>query len=221
MRRHSSKNYVYYTEEKTEYKRPVRRYNNNLQYYAFTIVLFIVGFLSGNAISYELNNKNLLGVINPVIDNIHQLSAEKSFMLLLKSFFTHFIYIFAIWFLSLTIIGIILVVFIVFFDGFMYGLVISSFTYQLGLQGFLVGFFYTFPQNIILIPLLIYVSSHSIRISLSIFKTFIQNSNRKYISQLFNQYLNQLYFAIGTLIIYALIMSIFGNVFIDILKSLI
>ena len=197
-----------------------RRYKY-AHYYLFTIVLFIAGFISGNAVSYELNNKDLLRVINPVINTIHGLSAEKSFMLLLESFFTHFIYIFIIWFLSLTIIGIILVVFIVFFDGFMYGVVIGSFTYQLSLQGFLVGFFYTFPQNIILIPLLIYISSHSIRLSLSIFHTFIYQSSRKTLKLILNEYYNKLFFAVGVLVIYALIMSIFGNVFIDILKSLI
>lgn len=207
-----------YPSDNPKPKRPINQF---APYYLFTITLFIVGFISGNAVSYELNSKNLLGVVNPIVNNINNLSAEKSFLLLLESFFTHFVYIFIIWFLSLTIIGIILVVFIVFFDGFMYGVVISSFTYQLNLQGFLVGFFYTFPQNIIVLPLLIYISSHSIRLSLAIFKTFIQSSSRKSLMLLINDYYNKLFFAVGVLIIYALIMSIFGNMFIDILKSLI
>lgn len=205
----------------TDLIKPKRISNQYFPYYVFTIILFIVGFISGTAVCYELNSKSLLGVVNPVMQNIYHMNAEKSFLLLLKSFFTHFIYIFVIWFLSLTIIGIILVIFIVFFDGFMYGVVISSFTYQLNLQGFLVGFFYTFPQNIIVLPLLIYISSHSIRLSLTIFKTFIQSNSRKSLMLLINEYYNKLFFAIGVLVIYALIMSIFGNVFINILKSLI
>jgi len=210
----------YSFNQKDNPKRVLRR-NENIPYYFFTITLFIIGFISGNAVSYELNNKNLLTVINPIKETIMLLSVEKSYILLLKSFFTHFIYIFMIWFLSLTIIGIILVMFIVFFNGFMYGIVISSFTYQIGLQGFLVGFFYTFPQNILLIPLLIYVSSHSIRLSLGIFKNFFHSNSRKYLKDLLNQYYNVLFFAIGVLVIYAFIMSIFGNIFINILKSLI
>jgi|SRR5690554_4213230 len=213
MRRHNL-----YQKETPKSKRPANKY---AAYYLFTITLFIVGFISGNAVCYELNSKNLLGVVNPIVENINSMSSEKSFLLLLESFFTHFIYIFIIWFLSLTIIGIILVMFIVFFDGFMYGVVISSFTYQLSLQGFLVGFFYTFPQNIIVLPLLIYISSHSIRLSLTIFKTFIQSNSRKSLILLINDYYNKLFFAIGVLVIYALIMSIFGKVFINILKSLI
>lgn len=195
--------------------------HSNLGIYVFLITIFIVGFFSGSAVSYDLSEKNLLSVINNVANTITQLNVEKSFSLILKSFFTHFIYIFIIWFLSLTIIGIILVIFIVFFNGFMYGFVISSFSYQLGLKGFLIGFFYTFPQNVIIIPLLIHFAGKSIVLSLQIFKNFFQTSSRKYLKELINNYYNQLFFAIGVLVIYALIMSIFGKVFINILKSLI
>lgn len=195
--------------------------HSNLGIYVFLITIFIVGFFSGSAVSYDLSEKNLLSVINNVANTITQLNVEKSFSLILKSFFTHFIYIFIIWFLSLTIIGIILVIFIVFFNGFMYGFVISSFSYQLGLKGFLIGFFYTFPQNVIIVPLLIHFAGKSIVLSLQIFKNFFQTSSRKYLKELINNYYNQLFFAIGVLVIYALIMSIFGKVFINILKSLI
>ncbi len=193
----------------------------NLAIFVFIITIFIVGFFSGSAVSYDLSEKNLLSIINNVTATVTQLSVEKSFSLIFKSFFTHFVYIFIIWFLSLTIIGIILVIFIVFFNGFMYGFVISSFSYQLGLKGFLIGFFYTFPQNIIIVPLLIYFSGRSIVLSLQIFKNFFQTSSRKYLKELINHYYNQLFFAIGVLIIYALIMGIFGKTFINILKSLI
>ncbi len=218
MKRRINRQYGIKPKEYPITKRLTHKY---MHYYLFSTTIFIVGFLSGNAVSYELNRKGLLTVVNSVKDTIFALSVEKSFSLLMKSFFTHFIYIFLIWFLSLTIIGIILVIFIVFFDGFMYGLVISSFSYQLGLQGIVVGFFYTFPQNIILIPLLIYISSHSIRLSLTILNNFFQSSSRKYIKELINQYYNKLFFAVGVLVIYALIMSIFGQSFINILKSLI
>lgn len=204
-----------------EYPKIKKFLNRNYHYYLFTIILFITGYISGNAISYELNNKKLLGIINPILNIVKNMRAEKSFLILTKSFFTHFVYIFATWFLSLTIIGIILVMFIVFFNGFMYGVVIGSFSYQLSLQGFLVGFFYTFPQNIMIVPLLIYISSNSIRLSIVIFKSFITSSSRKVIKHLLNEYYNKLFFAIGVLIIYALIMAIFGNKFLEILKSLI
>ncbi|QVK19220.1 stage II sporulation protein M [Mycoplasmatota bacterium] len=217
--RHGVNKYYSYNQKDQSYQKKI--VNKSVPYYLFTVILFIVGFISGNVVCYDLNNQKLLSVINPVKDTIEVLSVEKSLSLLIKSFFTHFTYIFIIWFLSLTIIGIILVMFIIFFVGFMYGVVISSFTYQLGFQGLLIGFFYTFPQNVILIPLLIYISSHSIRLSLAIFKNFFQSSSRKYLKDLLNQYYNQLFFATGILIIYALIMSIFGNVFTNILKSLI
>ncbi len=224
MKRHSKKHYsnINYPNTQKDYPSPNKKKDRkNWSIYLFSLTLFIAGYISGNGISYELNTKGLLSIVNSILENISLLSAEKSFSLLLKSFFTHFVYIFMIWFLSLTIIGIIIVIFIVFFEGFMYGVVISSFTYQLGLQGFIVGFFYTFPQNIILIPLVIYTSGNSMRLSIAIFKNFFHTNNRKYLKDLLNQYYNQLFFAVGVLIIYALIMSIFGKTFINILKSLV
>lgn len=196
-------------------------HNNEFIYYLFPLILLITGFISGNAVSYELNNRNLLSIINPIITNIENLSTDRSFLVLIRSFFKHFTYLFAIWFLSFTIIGIILVVFIVFFIGFMYGLVISSFSYQLGLSGFMVGFFYTFPQNIIILPLIIYMTSQSLRMTIYLFRSIIQMNNRINLRMVLNEYYQKLLFCVGVLIIYAFIVCIFGKYFIDILKSLV
>lgn len=200
---------------------PTTERSNTFIYYLFPIALLITGFVSGNAVSYELNNRNLLSVINPIITNINNLNVSKSFIILIRSFFKHFTYLFAIWFLAFTIIGIILVVFIVFFIGFIYGLVISSFSYQLGLSGFMVGFFYTFPQNIIILPLVIYMTSQSLRMTVFLFRSIIQMNSRLNLRVVLNEYYQKLLFCVGVLIIYAFVVTIFGRYFVSILKSLI
>ena len=194
-------------------KRKMNKNKFKLNEYLFSITIIMVGFLFGVSVSHELHDRGLLNNINQIEDTIQRLVITKSFSLLFRSFFTHFIYIFAIWFLALTIIGIILVVIIVFFIGFMYGLVISSFAYQLGIKGFWFGLIYTFPQNVIIVPLVIWLSTKSISLSWQIF-------NRKNLKTTLDNYYNNLFFAIGVLIIYALIMSIFGQLFINILNSL-
>ncbi|MDF2699305.1 MAG: spoIIM [Haloplasmataceae bacterium] len=190
----------------------------NMAVYAFVLTIFIVGFLAGVTVSFELYNNDLLGVVNDIYKTLKDLEVHKSFSLLFKSFFTHFIYIFAIWFLALSIFGIIIVIFILFFIGFMYGFVLSSFSFQLGIKGFWLGFVYTFPQNIIILPLLIWVSSNSIIIAIKLFKN-IYSSNRKEFKVILNSYFNILIFSIIVLIFYALIMGIFGKYFAEYLKS--
>jgi len=58
MMRHGM-NAHYSFNQKDNPKRVLKR-NENIPYYFFTITLSIIGFISGNAVSYELNNKNLL-----------------------------------------------------------------------------------------------------------------------------------------------------------------
>lgn len=202
----------------SNYQQPKEK--KNISIIIFVLTTLIIGFFYGIIIANQLKKQNILFIINDISSIVNNLEVENSFSLLIKCFFTHFIYIFAIWFLSLTIIGIIIVIFIIFFIGFIYGFVFSSFVCQFGIKGILIAFFYTFPQNIIILPLLVYISSKSIIVSINLFKSFYYNSYKRQTKMLINEYYNLLFFSIGVIIIYSLLMCIFGKSFVNILKSI-
>lgn len=171
--------------------------------YLFTFTMFVVGLFYGIFIynDYQrLVKKDFIK--NFITDSAnHQ---TPTFFNLLGNFLEEFSYFFILWFLCLTVVGIIVVIFVVFFIGFIYGFTFTYFIDLYGYKGFYIGLIYTFPKNLYLILLLIFLTSQAMILSIQIFLTLHRNHSRKQLKKLINKYFNLLFFMIVVLLLYIL-----------------
>ena len=140
------------------------------------IVLTIVGLISGIMFVFILKDsdyhnvtESLNGFINGVLNN------ELNYGLSLKSnMIANIIYVFVIWGLGISFIGLPIILFLYFIKVFSIGFTISAITLNYGLRGLVYSFIYIFPHNILNVFifgfLTIYSVIYSFRISSSFFK---------------------------------------------------
>ncbi|ERJ13764.1 stage II sporulation protein M [Haloplasma contractile] len=192
--------------------------NINQHVLLFIVFIFIIGVIFGTIYSHRLENNGVLNIVNDIQMIIYNVDSDHALTILLKSFGSHFIYLFLIWVLALTLIGIPLIVFMVFFIGFIYGFVISFFIIEMGTKGITFALIYTFPQNLIILPLTIYVSYSAITCSVNIYYLIYKTTSRKQLKNTINAYFNILLFAIVTLVLYSLIVLIVNPYLLNSLK---
>ena len=140
------------------------------------VVLTIVGLISGIMFVFILKDsdyhnvtESLNGFINGVLNN------ELNYGLSLKSnMIANIIYVFVIWGLGISFIGLPIILFLYFIKIFSIGFTISAITLNYGLRGLVYSFIYIFPHNILNVFifgfLTIYSVIYSFRISSSFFK---------------------------------------------------
>lgn len=169
----------------------------------FTGVLF--GSIAGATVSEESTESllNKLGTINFVEDTNY-------LWVFLKSFFLNFFMFFTIWFLGLTLIGIPFVFLIDWGFGFLYGATITFFVSAYGIVGLGKSFLYMFPQNIIVLPFVLYLSYISVHISTKIYKNVITNSKNKYVHRNIRKYIILLSYSAGAALLYSTLLVILG-----------
>ena len=118
---------------------------------------------------YHNVTESLNGFINGVLNN------ELNYGLSLKSnMIANIIYVFVIWGLGISFIGLPIILFLYFIKVFSIGFTISAITLNYGLRGLVYSFIYIFPHNILNVFifgfLTIYSVIYSFRISSSFFK---------------------------------------------------
>lgn len=185
----------------------------------FSFVLLLMGFLYGILMFKEFGDLLSPSLIDDEILN-HYDRPDPSVWVLVRGFFEEFSYFLILWFLSMTIIGIIVVVFSLFFIGFLYGFTLWFFISEYGSDGLTIGLLYTFPKNIIILPFMIYFTTAAIRGSLRIFSALYVSQNKKTFQLCLVKYINLLLFAMGVVLIYTLTDAIVQEWIGDRLKSL-
>ena len=152
-------------------------FKNNLEKnkykYIFLLTIILIGFLSGiilaNVLSYN-DKKEMVNIVETYFLNLKN-GAEVNYLKnLLNISSTNFLYFFLIIIFSLSIIGVLLNPFILYFKIFIivFSLGIIIITY--GFKGILLGIFYVFPGAIINLITYLLLSFHGINLSLKIFK---------------------------------------------------
>lgn len=150
----------------------------------------------------SLSNNKTMQILNDFLYNINEINSIQVFF---RAFTSQFVYLFLIWMLGLTIIGIIGVFCIDFFIGFIYGYVITFFLKELGTKGIIFAFLYTFPQNIVIIPLTLFLSYFSVFFALSIYRSIYVSYNKRDIIFYINNYFKIMMITIVVLIVYSLL----------------
>ena len=140
------------------------------------IILTVVGLISGMMFTFVLKESDYQKVsesLNMFIDSV--INNELNYGLSLKSnLITNIIYVFIIWGLGISFIGLPIILFLYFIKVFSIGFTISAITLNYGLRGLVYSFIYIFPHNILNVFifgfLTLYSVIYSFRISSSFFK---------------------------------------------------
>lgn len=148
--------------------------------YIFLLTIILIGFISGIIFSNILSYNDHQEISNTLKDYFLGIKNNQSINYLgnfLNIFSVNYLYMLLIWIFGLSIIGIILNPFILYFKsfviGFSVGIIISVYSY-LGILGSLL---YLFPH--LLINLLIYtlLSFYGVKLSIKLFKALFLHKN--------------------------------------------
>lgn len=159
----------------------------NSSVYTFTIVLLVMGVVFGAIIvnSLALSEKQDLLIylkqfFGEMSDN-HFASPEAMFS---QSFSHNVKYIGFMWILGLSIIGLPIILVLLFLKGAVVGFTVGFLVNQMGWHGLLLSFVSVLPQNLLLVPAFIVVSSASVAFSLKMIRQqFIRKSSAPILPQ--------------------------------------
>lgn len=164
-------------KEKNAFQKEIQK---NKYKYIFLLTVILIGFISGIIFSNILSYNDHQEISNTLKDYFLGIKNNQSINYLgnfLNIFSVNYLYMLLIWIFGLSIIGIILNPFILYFKsfviGFSVGIIISVYSY-LGILGSLL---YLFPH--LLINLLVYtlLSFYGIKLSIKLFKALFLHKN--------------------------------------------
>lgn len=159
--------------------------------YLFMITLFLTGIIFGaitvNSMSF-IQKQDLFFHLDRYFNQITGDETIASKDILKRSFFFHMKYLFLLFILGLTIIGLPVVWILIFMKGLVIGFSVGFIVNQLGGKGLLLASLSIAPQNIIIIPVYIIAGSLSMIFSLLLLKKLIGRSVSHSLGSPFVQY---------------------------------
>lgn len=175
----------------------IEHVKENMTVYIFMITLFLTGIIFGaitvNSMSF-VQKQDLFFHLDRYFVQLNGEEEIASKDILKRSFFFHVKYLFLLFILGLTIIGIPVVWILIFMKGLVIGFSVGFIVNQLGGKGLLIATLAIAPQNIIIIPVYIFAGSLSMIFSLSLLYKLFGRSLSYSIGRPFLQY--SFYFAI-------------------------
>ncbi|WP_085523476.1 stage II sporulation protein M [Tuberibacillus sp. Marseille-P3662] len=169
----------------------VRHLQDNISIYVFTIVLFVMGIIFGavivNSLPYDAKN-DLYHYLNQFFTEMNKGAIAAPNTMLGESFSHSLQYLGFIWILGLSIIGLPIVFILLFIKGIVVGFTVGFLVNQMGLHGFWLALVSVFPQNLMIIPTFIIVSTASVAFSLRIIRQLLMKSRKEPLFPQFTRY---------------------------------
>lgn len=163
------------------YKKRVQTHlEENSSIYTFTMVLLVMGVVFGAIVvnSLALSEKQDLYIY--LKQFFGQMSAGKlaSAHAMFTQSFTHNLkYTGFIWILGLSVIGLPIILILLFLKGVVVGFTVGFLVNQMGWHGMLVSLTSVLPQNLLLIPAFVVVSTASISFSIKMFRQLFRKKS--------------------------------------------
>ena len=147
----------------------------------FILLIFILGLVSGslfiNFIS-DSDRKLLLDEVGNFFNNIKNLDKSVfGFKASINTLLNNFIQLTMLFLIGISMIGIIVVIFILFFKGFVTGLTIGTILYKFSLKGIIGVILYVVPISLLYILIYLFFSFFIVYVSLKFIKAFIKKDN--------------------------------------------
>lgn len=152
---------------------------NQKKKYLFLSVILLIGIISGIIFIFFISKtdkqlvKEELSLFFTNIEN-NKINYLNSFI---NSFLSNLIYLISIWILGISIIGIPIIIFLLFFKGFIFGFSISSIIYEFGIKGIPLAISYQIPHYLINLILILLLSFYAINFSVRLFKMLFIKEN--------------------------------------------
>ena len=145
----------------------------------FLNVIAIVGIIAGSIFMIILNKNDKETVLNSIKDFFDKLINNKlNFVGTLKNtVISNLLFSFIIWVIGISVVGVLIVIFIIFYKSFTLGFTISSIIYTYSIKGALLALVYVFPHMVINLLVLLYLSSYSIKLSIILIKSILKKDN--------------------------------------------
>lgn len=166
----------------------------------FLIIICVIGIITGSIFLTILNSNDknsILVSLEEFITGYDTLNPEKD---LINNLIINIMYMLAIWILGISIIGLPIVIFIIFFKAFLLSFTISSFIMKYKLKGILLGIIYNMPHQIINLVVYMYLGVYSIKLSSCIIEAIVHKKSINFKS-ITNRYLLVLGISVITLLI--------------------
>ena len=145
----------------------------------FLNVIAIIGIIAGSIFMIVLSKNDKDIVLNSIKDFFDKLINNKfNFIGTLKNtLISNLLFSFIIWVIGISVVGVLIVIFIIFYKSFTLGFTISSIIYTYSIKGALLALIYVFPHMVINLLILLYLSSYSIKLSIILIKSILKKDN--------------------------------------------
>jgi len=159
--------------------------------YLFMIILFLTGIIFGAVIVNSMNfvqKQDLFFYLEQFFGQMVNEQSVSNAAVLQESFFYHVKYLFLLFILGLSVIGLPVVWILLFVKGLVVGFSVGFIVNQLGGQGLLLASLSIAPQNIVIIPIYIIAGSLSMIFSLTLLNKLFTRKNSSSVFQPFSRY---------------------------------
>ena len=148
-----------------ELKKSIRLKNsirNQKKIYLIIIGLAVISLIVGILFLFMLSKENISYIQKNIGEYFSNIGSENSTDLFLNTFLSNLIYVLVIWVLGLSVVGLPIIVSILLFKFFTFGLSISSIISTYGFSGIIKLFINIFPHELLFLITLILVSFYGI-----------------------------------------------------------
>lgn len=174
----------------------------------FTFIIFIIGLIFGSCfinLITKTDKELLLNQLTLYIDSISKLSKDVfGIEVFFNELLSNGLQLFIIFTLGISMIGVIVVIIILFFKGFILGVTISTIILKYSIKGILLTTLYIFPVMILNILTYIFISFFAIWSSFKFLKALLKKDNLNF-KQFLGKYLLSFILSILSMVLLCLL----------------
>ena len=175
---------------------------NKKTYFIFLISLFLIGLTSGIVFFILLINSGKEEIVNNV-NSYFTLSDNYNYLsILLDSIKNNFSNVILLWLLGISVIGIFIIIFLYFIEGFSIGFIISSIFYSFKYKGIVGSILYLFPGKLLYLLIIFILTFFAGIFSFNLIKNIIKKEE-----QTLNIYFRKYLKILGLCLAFALLIS--------------
>ena len=165
----------------------------------FNVCMFLIGLIIGSLFINFITKDDKSLLIEQVLvylDNIKRLSTDVfGINAFIGDFLNNIVQLVFIFIFGISMIGILFVIFLLFFKGFMLGTTVSIIIFKYGIKGILVALLYVFPSLVLNIIIYIFMSFFAINASIKFIKALLKKDKLDFRS-FFGKYLLSFFISI-------------------------
>ncbi|HET7629190.1 MAG TPA: stage II sporulation protein M [Bacillales bacterium] len=155
--------------------------NENRSIYTFTIVLLVMGVIFGAVIVNSLppqEKQDLYLYLSKFFDEMSKGKFASQQAMFAQSYSHYMKYAGFMWVLGLSVVGLPVILILLFLKGVVVGFTVGFLVNQMGWHGFMLALVSVLPQNFVLIPAFIVVSTAAVAFSLKLIRRqFVQKTS--------------------------------------------